>query len=145
MQIFTYDRDEHAVSGYDSVALHATRVAQFTEYARATCLTVGPDGLIGTHPAGSHQVLLIVAGSGWVSGSDGVRVPVSAGQGVYWEPGEVHTTGSENGLTAIALEGGPVSLFEPEPESEPGQRAEQATAAGGASAPDGSNTSETRK
>ena len=143
MQIFTYDRDEHAVTGYDSVALHATRIAQFTEYARATCLTVGPDGLIGTHPAGSHQVLLIVAGSGWVSGSDGVRVPVSAGQGVYWEPGEVHTTGSENGLTAIALEGGPVSLFEPE--SEPGQRAEQVTAAGGASAPDGSNTSETRK
>ena len=143
MQIFTYDRDEHAVTGYDSVALHATRIAQFTDYARATCLTVGPDGLIGTHPAGSHQVLLIVAGSGWVSGGDGVRVPVSAGQGVYWEPGEVHTTGSENGLTAIALEGGPVSLFEPE--SEPGHRAEQATAAGGASAPDGSNTSDTRK
>ena len=113
MQIFTYDRDEHAVTGYGSIALHATRIAQFTEYARATCLAVGPGGLIGTHPAGSHQVLLIVAGSGWVAGGDGTRVPVTAGQGVCWEPGEEHTTGSETGLTAIALEGGPVAIFEP--------------------------------
>lgn len=113
MQIFTHDRDEHEVTGYDSVAVHATRIAQFTEYARATCLTVGPGGLIGAHPAGSHQVLLIVAGSGWVAGGDGAHVPVSAGQGVYWESGEVHTTGSETGLTAIALEGGPVTIFDP--------------------------------
>ena len=140
MQIFTYDRNEHRVTGYDSVALHATRIAQFTEYARATCLTVGADGIIGTHPAGSHQVLLVVAGSGWVSGSDGARLPVSAGQGVYWEPGEVHTTGSDNGLTAIALEGGPVTLFEPEAASEPGQRAGQATEAGGAPVPDAPDT-----
>ena len=114
MRIFAYDRAEHEVTGHGSDALHATRIAQFAEQARATCLAVGPDGLIGTHPAGSHQVLLIVSGSGWVSGSDGVRVPVSAGHGVYWEPGEVHTTGSETGLTAIALEGGPVTIFEPE-------------------------------
>jgi hypothetical protein len=29
-------------------------------------------------------------------------------------PGEVHATGSDAGLTAIALEGGPVTVFEPE-------------------------------
>jgi hypothetical protein len=50
---------------------------------------------------------------GWVAGDDGVRVPVTAGQAAYWAPGEVHTTGSDNGLTAIALEGGPVTVFEP--------------------------------
>lgn len=114
MQVFTFDRAEREVTGHGSTGLHATRIAQFADTARATCLAVAPGGVIGTHPAGAHQVLLIVSGSGWVAGSDGVRVPVTAGQAAYWAPGEVHTTGSDTGLTAIALEGGPVTVFEPE-------------------------------
>ena len=55
-----------------------------------------------------------MTGSGWVSGSDGKRVAITSGQAPYWAPGEVHTTGSDTGLTAIALEGGPVTVFEPE-------------------------------
>ena len=113
MRIFTYDRNEHEVTGQGSLALHATRIAQFAGHARATCLALGPGGVVGTHPAGSHQVLLVVAGSGWVAGGAGEHMPISAGQGVYWEPGELHTTGSDAGLTAIALEGGPVTLSEP--------------------------------
>lgn len=114
MEVFTFDRAEHQVTGHNSIGVHATRIAQFAETARATCLTVAPGGVIGTHPAGSHQVLLIVAGSGWVAGSDGVRIAVTSGQAAYWAPDEVHTTGSDTGLTAIALEGGPVTVFEPE-------------------------------
>ncbi|GAA4212952.1 hypothetical protein [Actinocatenispora rupis] len=114
MQVFTFDRAEHEVTGDGSVSLHATRIAQFAEQARATCLAVAPGGVIGTHPAVSHQVLLIVAGAGWVAGEDGAPVPVTAGQAAYWAPGERHTTGSDTGLTAIALEGGPVTIFAPE-------------------------------
>jgi mannose-6-phosphate isomerase-like protein (cupin superfamily) len=114
VEVFTFDRAEREITDHGSIALHATRIAQFAEMARATCLAVAPGGVIGTHPAGSHQVLLIVSGSGWVAGSDGVRVPVTAGQAAYWVSGEVHTTGSDTGLTAIALEGGPVTVFEPE-------------------------------
>ena len=114
MEVFTFDRAEHQVTGQGSAGLRATRIAQFAEKARATCLTLAPGGVIGTHPAASHQVLLVVAGAGWVAGSDGVRVAVSAGQAAHWVPGEVHTTGSDTGLTAIALEGGPVTVFEPE-------------------------------
>ena len=114
MEVFTFDRAEHQVTGHNSIGVHATRIAQFAESARATCLTVAPGGVIGTHPASSHQVLLIVAGSGWVAGSDGVRIAVTSGQAAHWAPGEVHTTGSDTGLTAIALEGGPVTVFEPE-------------------------------
>ena len=114
MEIFTFDRAEHEVTGHGSVGMHATRIAQFTDTTRATCLTLAAGGVIGTHPASGHQVLLIVAGAGWVAGNDGVRVPVSAGHAAYWAPGEVHTTGSDAGLTAIAIEGGPVTVFEPE-------------------------------
>lgn len=76
-------------------------------------MAVAPGGLIGTHPAAGHQVLLIVSGSGWCAGEDGTRVAVTAGQAAYWAPGEVHTTGSDSGLTAIALEGGD-TIFGPE-------------------------------
>jgi quercetin dioxygenase-like cupin family protein len=113
MRVLRYYRDEHAVTGHGSRALHATRIAELTERATATCLALGPGGLVGTHPAGSHQVLLIVAGSGWVAGQDGVHVPVAAGDAAYWVPGEVHTTGTDEGMTAIALEGGPATVYEP--------------------------------
>lgn len=114
MRVLRYDRDEHEVTGHGSRALHATRIAQLTERATATCLALGPGGLVGTHPAGSHQVLLIVSGSGWVAGDDGARVPVTAGDAAYWTPGEVHTTGTDEGLTAIALEGGPATVYDAE-------------------------------
>lgn len=114
MEVFTFDRAEHPVTGHGSVGLHATRIARFADSTRATCLTVAPGGVIGTHPAGSHQLLLIVTGAGWVAGGDGERVPITAGRAAYWPPGEAHTTGSDTGLTAIALEGGPVTVFGPE-------------------------------
>jgi hypothetical protein len=114
VRVLRYDRGEHEVTRHASRGTHATRIAQFAEGAGATCLTLAPGGLIGTHPAVGHQVLLIVSGSGWVAGEDGVRVPVTAGDAACWTPDELHTTGSDEGLTAIALEGGPVTVYEPE-------------------------------
>ena len=114
MELFTFDRAEHQLTGHGSVGLHATRIAEFAGTTRATCLAVAPGGVIGTHPADAHQVLLVVSGSGWVAGSDGVHVAVTAGQAASWAPGEIHTTGSDTGLTAIALEGGQITVFEPE-------------------------------
>jgi mannose-6-phosphate isomerase-like protein (cupin superfamily) len=115
MEVFTFDRAEHEVTHHGSTGVHATRIASFAETAHATCLAVAPGGVIGTHPAtDACQVLLIVSGSGWVAGSDGVHVAVTAGQAAYWAPGEIHTTGSDTGLTAIAIEGGQATVFEPE-------------------------------
>lgn len=45
------------------------------------------------------QLFLVVSGAGW---------------GVRWDAGEDHTSGTEAGLTAIAVEGAALSLFEPE-------------------------------
>jgi hypothetical protein len=41
-------------------------------------------------------------------------MPISAGWGVRWDAGEIHTSGTEAGLTALAVEGRPLDLFEPE-------------------------------
>jgi len=41
-------------------------------------------------------------------------VPISAGWGVRWDAGEIHTSGTEAGLVALSVEGGPLDLLEPE-------------------------------
>jgi quercetin dioxygenase-like cupin family protein len=111
VDVFSFERKEREISAHESTGVHATRVAQFAGRTQATCLTVAAGGRIGTHPAEGAQVLLIVAGSGWVAGADQVRVPIRAGQAACWEPGEAHTTGSDTGLTAVALEGPAVRIF----------------------------------
>ncbi len=62
-------------------------------------------GLIGKHRAAGNQLLLVVSGSGSVSGDDGVARPISAGEGAFWTAGEEHETRSEGGLAAFVMEG----------------------------------------
>src|SRR5262245_32014995 len=67
---------------------------------------IAAGGCIGAHPAGFGQLFLVIAGSGWIAGADGVRVAVSAGQGAHIERGEYHSKGSESGLAAIMVQVG---------------------------------------
>lgn len=68
------------------------------------CLHLEPGGVLGYHPATTHQLLLVVAGNGWVRAGIGARRPIAVGQAAYWEPGEEHETATDSGLTAIILE-----------------------------------------
>ena len=114
MEIFRFDRGERLVQSFGSHGFRATRIAAGTGQVRLTCLTLEPGGVIGTHPATGAQLFLVVAGQGWAAGPDGERVPVAAGWGVRWDAGENHTSGTDTGLTALAVEGDPLGLFEPE-------------------------------
>ena len=114
MEIFRFDRGEKIIHRYDSEGLRATRVAKGDGQIHLTCLTLAPDGIIGTHPATEDQLFLVIAGEGWVAGSDGQRIPIAAGWGVRWDAGEDHTSGTKAGLTALAVEGAALDLFEPE-------------------------------
>jgi quercetin dioxygenase-like cupin family protein len=116
METFTFDRKEWRIPDFGSAGAFATRIAHGGQSAavRVTCLTVEPGGVLGTHPAVGGQVFLIVAGSGWVSGADGRRIALEAGQGARWDEGEIHTSGSDTGFTAIAVEGPTLEIFEPE-------------------------------
>jgi quercetin dioxygenase-like cupin family protein len=115
MEIFRFDRDEHLVGAHGSIGLHASRIASGDGGVTLTCLALRPGGTIGTHPTTGDQLFLVIEGSGWVAGADGIRHPVEAGQGAHWAAGEVHTSGTETGLTALAVEGSSLRLFEPEP------------------------------
>lgn len=66
---------------------------------------LAPGGLIGRQPAARQRLLAVIAGRGWASGGDGERRDVRPGYGALWGPGEDHEAGSDEGLTAICVEG----------------------------------------
>jgi quercetin dioxygenase-like cupin family protein len=78
---------------------------------QAAIFRVAPRGRIVRHPATVPQILAVLEGSGSVSGEDGEPQPISAGEAVFWSAGEEHETVSEEGLTALLLEGAGLELF----------------------------------
>jgi quercetin dioxygenase-like cupin family protein len=72
---------------------------------QAACFRLAPGGRIGRHPASLPQLLAVVEGSGWVSGANGKAHAIGAGEAVWWEAGEDHETRTDDGLTAIVIEG----------------------------------------
>ena len=115
MEIFQFDRNERRITQHDSIGLLATRIAAGQGPVQLTLLKVEPGGSIGTHPATSPQMFLVITGTGWVAGPDGKHIPITAGQGACWDEAEIHTSGTETGFTAIAVEGTPLTLFAPQP------------------------------
>lgn len=65
---------------------------------------IAPGGSIGRHVAGFDQLFLVVEGSGWAEGGDGVRVDLPSGRGAFFRKGEMHSKGSAGGLTAIMIQ-----------------------------------------
>jgi quercetin dioxygenase-like cupin family protein len=61
-------------------------------------------GKIGAHPAGFAQLFLVVQGRGWAAGADGQQVELRAGQGAYFERGEVHSKGAHDAMLAIMVQ-----------------------------------------
>jgi len=72
---------------------------------RVQIMHLTPGGLIGRHRASMKQLFAVVAGSGWVSGQDGKRRTLRAGYGALWEEGDDHEAGTDEGLTAVCIEG----------------------------------------
>ncbi len=71
-------------------------------------------GIISRHEATTPQLLCVIAGSGFVSGSDGVEVPIGQFEAAFWEAGEMHETRTETGMTTITLEGTDLQPLAPE-------------------------------
>ena len=92
------------IEAYESVGTSSIHLGDGDGEAPVYCVRFEPGGQIGRHPAGFGQLFLVVAGSGWVSGADGVRVELTAGQGAYFACGEMHAKGSDSGMTAIMVQ-----------------------------------------
>jgi quercetin dioxygenase-like cupin family protein len=72
--------------------------------AHAYVLYFEPGGEIGAHEAGFGQLFVAVSGNGWVAGGDGARVPLAEGEAAFISRGEIHSKGSETGLTALMIQ-----------------------------------------
>jgi quercetin dioxygenase-like cupin family protein len=92
---------EREVTASGSVS---ARVRRLAGDAHVVVIEVGPGGVVGRHPAGMAQLFTVVSGSGWVSGADGEREPIRAGEAVLWQPGEEHESGSDDGMTVLVVE-----------------------------------------
>ena len=81
-----------------------TAVRGVTREGQVVVIEIRPGGVLGRHPATVTQLFVVVAGSGWVSGADGERADVGAGEAALWEAGEEHESGSDKGMTAVVVE-----------------------------------------
>lgn len=68
------------------------------------CIYFESGSQIGIHPAGYGQLFLVMNGEGWATASDGKRINLKAGKGAFFEPGELHSKGSDTGMTAIMVQ-----------------------------------------
>jgi quercetin dioxygenase-like cupin family protein len=92
------------IEHFESVGAASVRLGDGHGDAHVYCVRFEPGGKIGQHPARFGQLFLVVEGSGWASGQDGVRVELAAGQGAYFGRGELHAKGSDVGMTAIMIQ-----------------------------------------
>jgi quercetin dioxygenase-like cupin family protein len=76
--------------------------------------TYAPDSVLGRHPTHLWQLFAVVSGEAWAEGSDGERVSLTPGHAVLWEPGEEHSSGSDDGMVAVIVQSPepPLSLLD---------------------------------
>ena len=105
MHIFRFDRDSaRPIPAFGSTNAYIARGVRTPGPTQIGCFYLEPGGVVGYHQATCPQLLLVVQGEGWVRAGDGARVPVKAGDALFWEAGEWHETGTDSGLTALPIE-----------------------------------------
>jgi quercetin dioxygenase-like cupin family protein len=89
---------------YEVNLVSSVEVAGGEGEAHAYVLHFEPGGSIGSHEAGFGQLFLALSGDGWVASVDGVRQPLDQGEAAFIARGEIHSKGSDTGLTALMLQ-----------------------------------------
>jgi len=98
--------DQGALTEHESAGIHLLEAARLTADAhfRTHIATVSAGGVLGRHPGRWWQLFCVADGAGWVTGEDGERHKIKAGQAVMWAPGEAHESGSEVGMTVVMVQ-----------------------------------------
>ena len=106
MKIFRFDPEVgQEIEQFGSVKAIIAKVLHLEDKAAISCVYIRPNGKLGHHPAVTPQLLLLVQGDGWIRGETEEKLAVREGQAIFWEQGEWHESGSENGMTAVIIEG----------------------------------------
>jgi quercetin dioxygenase-like cupin family protein len=105
VRIFRFAADAtEAIRSYSSVSASALALGHGEGASHVYAVHIEPGGEIGPHPAGFDQFFLVVQGSGWIAGADGIRHLLPALHGAFVPKGETHAKGSEAGMVAIMVQ-----------------------------------------
>jgi quercetin dioxygenase-like cupin family protein len=105
MRVVQFTREvAQPITLFDSAGAYSVALGDGQGEAHVYCVQIDAGGSIGEHPASFGQLFLVVEGSGWAAGADGVRRALHAGEGAFFERGERHSKGSDQGLTAIMVQ-----------------------------------------
>jgi hypothetical protein len=97
-------RATERIESYSSKGAASVELASGNGESHAYVVHFEPGGSIGPHPAGFDQLFLPANGTGWIAGSDGVRLEISPSVGAFVPTGEVHSKGSEVGMIAVMFQ-----------------------------------------
>jgi quercetin dioxygenase-like cupin family protein len=92
------------ITNFDSTGVFSVKGAMGSGTGHVYNLYFQPGGQIGRHPAGPAQLFLVVDGTGWVEGEDGIKEEIRSGEAAYFAPGETHAKGSNAGMTAVMIQ-----------------------------------------
>lgn len=105
IRLLHFGKDQaKAIEAYESFGAYSSELAHGNGEVHTYVIHFRPGGAVGPHPAGFDQVFLVVQGSGWVAGSDGVRHSVVEGCAAFVPTGELHSKGSETGMLAVMIQ-----------------------------------------
>ena len=109
MNIYRFDQEVgKPIDRFGSQHVYITPIMRVIErnigIVQVACMHLLAGGIIGGHEAATAQLFIVVAGEGWVSGTNSSKIPIQAGQLAYWKSGEWHEASTEQGMTAIVIE-----------------------------------------
>jgi hypothetical protein len=106
LRIFSFAKETgKAITHFNSQQAFFSKMLRHDKPIHIGCIHVEANGVVGSHPATIHQLFLVVNGRGWVVGEEGVKYDIGPGMAAFWEPEEIHESGSDEGMTAIVIEG----------------------------------------
>lgn len=106
MRIYNFDKETGVeITNFNSKESIFSRIIQHDKLGYIGCMFIGPEGKLGSHPATINQLFLVVSGQGWVIGKEGIKYQIHSGRAAFWEVGEIHESGSEQGMVVIIIEG----------------------------------------
>lgn len=94
---------EREITEYNSRNAICSEIVR-TETFAVAIMRFGRDALLGNHPAGWNQRFTVVEGEGWVRGGGSDVRQVKTGDSVYWASGEMHESGSDEGMVVVIIQ-----------------------------------------
>jgi GrpB-like predicted nucleotidyltransferase (UPF0157 family)/quercetin dioxygenase-like cupin family protein len=105
MRLFRFDEEVSLPIAQFGSRFRAGPLTGDDARVRVQVMHLPPNGLIGRHRARTQQLFAVVTGHGRVSGHDRRSRTIGQGYAALWDPGEEHDASSDEGLTAVCVEG----------------------------------------